>query len=287
MTERGEPPMDVAGPGEMTPESAAPPVAAVPATPVAIPAPAPRVPQAGQDVAGEPGSGAVTGDRTAAEPPSAGEGTGEGAGEGAAEGVPGGAGEGIAGGAGEGVVRRVSTWNIANVLTIARLAIVPVFTVFLFVEGEGWRLAALGVFLLASLTDQLDGWLARKYALVTDFGKIADPIADKALIGAALLSLSYLGEIPWWVTVVIIAREAGVTLLRFLVIRHGVIPASYGGKVKTVLQIVAIALYIVPGVPDVIRWVAMGLALVVTVGTGADYVVRAVRLRQVARSAQG
>ncbi|MBD3144299.1 CDP-diacylglycerol--glycerol-3-phosphate 3-phosphatidyltransferase [Microbispora bryophytorum] len=222
MTERGEPPVDVAGPGEVTPEPAAPPVAAVPA----------------------------------------------------------------ADGTGDGAIRHVSTWNIANVLTIARLAIVPVFIVFLFVEGEGWRLAALGVFLLASLTDQLDGWLARKYALVTDFGKIADPIADKALIGAALLSLSYLGEVPWWVTVVIIAREAGVTLLRFLVIRHGVIPASYGGKVKTVLQIVAIALYIVPGVPDLIRWAAMGLALVVTVGTGADYVVRAVRLRQVARSAR-
>ncbi|WP_079311974.1 CDP-diacylglycerol--glycerol-3-phosphate 3-phosphatidyltransferase [Microbispora sp. GKU 823] len=246
MTERGEPPVDVAGPGEMTPEPAAPPVAAVPAAVPAVPVAAP-----------------------APEPPSAGV-----AGESAAEAAV------------EGAVRRVSTWNIANALTIARLAIVPVFTVFLFVEGEGWRLAALGVFLLASLTDQLDGWLARKYALITDFGKIADPIADKALIGAALLSLSYLGEIPWWVTVVIIAREAGVTLLRFLVIRHGVIPASYGGKVKTVLQIVAIALYVVPGVPDLVRWAAMGLALVVTVGTGADYVVRAVRLRQVARSAR-
>ncbi|MEZ0072306.1 CDP-diacylglycerol--glycerol-3-phosphate 3-phosphatidyltransferase [Planotetraspora sp. GP83] len=182
--------------------------------------------------------------------------------------------------------RRVSTWNIANALTIARLAIVPVFTVFLFFEGPGWRIAALGVFLLASLTDQLDGWLARKYALITDFGKIADPIADKALIGAALVSLSILGEIPWWVTIAIIAREAGVTLLRFMVIRHGVIPASYGGKVKTVLQIVAIALYIVPGIPGLVRWVAMGLALAVTLGTGVDYVIRAIRLRQVARSAR-
>ncbi|ETK35841.1 CDP-diacylglycerol--glycerol-3-phosphate 3-phosphatidyltransferase, partial [Microbispora sp. ATCC PTA-5024] len=180
----------------------------------------------------------------------------------------------------------VSTWNIANALTIARLVIVPVFAVFLFLEGTGWRYAALGVFLLASLTDQLDGWLARKYGLITDFGKIADPIADKALIGAALVCLSYLGDIPWWVTLVIIAREAGVTLLRFLVIRHGVIPASYGGKVKTVLQIVAIALYIVPGVPGVVRWVPLGAALVVTVGTGLDYVVRAVRLRQVAKRAR-
>jgi CDP-diacylglycerol--glycerol-3-phosphate 3-phosphatidyltransferase len=181
---------------------------------------------------------------------------------------------------------RVSTWNIANALTIARLAIVPVFTAFLFVDGTSWRIAALGVFLLASLTDQLDGWLARKYGLITDFGKIADPIADKALIGAALVSLSYLGEIPWWVTVAILAREAGVTLLRFLVIRHGVIPASYGGKVKTVLQITAIAFYMLPPMPGPVRWVAMGLALLVTVATGIDYVVRAVRLRQVATRAR-
>ncbi|MEW9532229.1 CDP-diacylglycerol--glycerol-3-phosphate 3-phosphatidyltransferase [Microbispora sp. NPDC049125] len=190
------------------------------------------------------------------------------------------------GSAAQQAVARVSTWNIANALTIARLAIVPVFTAFLFVDGTNWRIAALGVFLLASLTDQLDGWLARKYGLITDFGKIADPIADKALIGAALVSLSYLGEIPWWVTVTILAREAGVTLLRFLVIRHGVIPASYGGKVKTVLQIAAIAFYMLPPMPEPVRWVAMGLALIVTVVTGLDYVVRAVRLRQVAMRAR-
>ncbi|GAA0399969.1 CDP-diacylglycerol--glycerol-3-phosphate 3-phosphatidyltransferase [Acrocarpospora corrugata] len=180
-------------------------------------------------------------------------------------------------------VRIVSTWNIANALTVARLAIVPVFIVFLFVDGEGWRIAAFAVFLVASITDQLDGWLARRYGLITDFGKIADPIADKALIGSALVCLSLLGEIAWWVTVVIIARELGVTLLRFAVIRHGVIPASYGGKVKTVLQILAIALYMWPGVPDLVCWAAMALALLVTVATGLDYVFRAIRLRQVAR----
>jgi CDP-diacylglycerol--glycerol-3-phosphate 3-phosphatidyltransferase len=182
--------------------------------------------------------------------------------------------------------RIVSAWNIANALTVVRLAMVPIFTAFLFLEGATWRSAALGVFLFASFTDQLDGWLARRYALITDFGKIADPIADKALIGAALVSLSILGEIPWWVTVVIIVRESGVTLLRFAVIRHGVIPASYGGKVKTVLQIAAIALYILPIGPDLLRWGVMGLALIVTVGTGIDYVVRAMRLRQVARRAR-
>ncbi len=186
----------------------------------------------------------------------------------------------------EPAVPPVSAWNIANALTVARLLVVPAFIVFLFVEGTGWRLAALGVFMFASITDQLDGFLARKYGLITDFGKMADPIADKALIGSALVCLSILGEIPWWVTVVIIARELGVTLLRFAVIRFGVIPASTGGKIKTVLQIFAIGFFLAPGLPDIIRWATMGTAILVTVATGVDYVVRAVRLRQVARREQ-
>ncbi|MCW2878894.1 MAG: CDP-diacylglycerol--glycerol-3-phosphate3-phosph atidyltransferase [Sphaerisporangium sp.] len=187
----------------------------------------------------------------------------------------------------ESVPRQVSPWNIANVLTVLRLVVVPFFVVCMFVDGAGWRSAALVVFLLASLTDQLDGWLARRYGLITDFGKIADPIADKALIGAALVTLSVLAEVPWWITVVILGREVGVTALRFAVIRHGIIPASYGGKVKTVLQIVAIALYVFPGVPGPLRWIAMGLALAVTVVTGLDYVIRALRLRKVAQKARG
>nr|WP_229691110.1 CDP-diacylglycerol--glycerol-3-phosphate 3-phosphatidyltransferase [Sphaerisporangium melleum] len=185
------------------------------------------------------------------------------------------------------VVGPVSPWNIANVLTVLRLVVVPFFVVCMLIDGSGWRTAALAVFLLASLTDQLDGWLARRYGLVTDFGKIADPIADKALIGAALVTLSWLGELSWWVTGVILGRELGVTALRMAVIRHGVIPASYGGKVKTVLQIAAIALYILPGVPQPLRWILIGLALAVTVVTGADYVIRAVRLRKVAEKARG
>nr|WP_232327314.1 CDP-diacylglycerol--glycerol-3-phosphate 3-phosphatidyltransferase [Herbidospora yilanensis] len=180
----------------------------------------------------------------------------------------------------------VSAWNIANALTVVRLLVVPAFIVFLFLEGTGWRLAALGVFMFASITDQLDGFLARKYGLITDFGKIADPIADKALIGSALVCLSLLGELPWWVTVVIIARELGVTALRFVVIRFGVIPASTGGKIKTVLQIFAVGFFLVPGLLDVVRWATMGTAVLVTVATGVDYVVRAVRLRQVARREQ-
>ncbi|MET8138931.1 CDP-diacylglycerol--glycerol-3-phosphate 3-phosphatidyltransferase [Sphaerisporangium sp. NPDC005288] len=185
------------------------------------------------------------------------------------------------------VVRRVSPWNIANVLTVLRLVVVPFFVACMLVDGTGWRYAALVVFLLASLTDQLDGWLARRYGLITDFGKIADPIADKALIGAALVTLSAAGELPWWVTCTILGREVGVTALRVAVIRHGVIPASYGGKVKTVLQIAAIALYILPGVPQSLRWGLIGLALAVTVVTGLDYVIRAMRLRKVAEKARG
>ncbi|MFI6498526.1 CDP-diacylglycerol--glycerol-3-phosphate 3-phosphatidyltransferase [Nonomuraea typhae] len=183
--------------------------------------------------------------------------------------------------------RVVSPWNIANVLTVARLALVPFFVVCLFLPGTGWRLAALGVFAVASITDHLDGELARRYGLITDFGKIADPIADKALTGAALVSLSLLGELGWWVTIVILGRELGITLLRLGLLRHAVIPASYGGKVKTVLQIAAIVLYILPGVPDVARWVVMGAALVVTVGTGADYVIRAIKLRSLAKRVRG
>lgn len=181
---------------------------------------------------------------------------------------------------------KVSAWNIANVVTVIRLAMVPFFTACLFLPGAGWRIAALVVFMVASLTDLLDGELARRYGLVTDFGKIADPIADKALIGAALISLSILEELPWWVTAVILGREVGVTVLRFAVIRHGVIPASYGGKVKTVLQIAAIVAYVWPEVPDPIRWVVMGAAALVTVGTGLDYVIRAIKLRQVAKRAR-
>ena len=181
---------------------------------------------------------------------------------------------------------KVSAWNIANVVTVIRLAMVPFFVVCLFLPGSGWRAAALVVFMVASLTDLLDGELARRYGLITDFGKIADPLADKALIGAALISLSILDELPWWMTIVILGRELGVTILRFAVIRHGVIPASYGGKVKTVLQIAAIVSYIWPGVPEPIRWIVMGAAAIVTVGTGLDYVIRAIKLRQVAKQAR-
>jgi CDP-diacylglycerol---glycerol-3-phosphate 3-phosphatidyltransferase len=179
--------------------------------------------------------------------------------------------------------------NVANLLTVVRIFLVPVFVFCLVQGGTGWRLGALAAFGGASFTDFLDGQLARKRGLVTDFGKIADPIADKALTGAALITLSVLGELPWWVTGLILARELGITALRFAVIRRGVIAASQGGKLKTLLQIVAICLYVLPaslGLPAAVKEVVMGAALVVTLVTGADYVVRAVRMSKTPRDKQ-
>ena len=173
--------------------------------------------------------------------------------------------------------------NVANALTVLRICLVPVFVACLAEGGTWWRLAALAAFGGASLTDLLDGELARRRGLVTDFGKIADPIADKALTGAALITLSVIGELPIWVTALIMVRELGITVLRFAVIRRGVIAASQGGKLKTLLQIIAICLYVLPpslGIPVLIREVVMGAALVVTLVTGVDYVIRAVRLMQ-------
>ncbi len=170
--------------------------------------------------------------------------------------------------------------NIANALTMIRLFLVPVFVVLLLAGGDAMRIAACVTFGVASATDLLDGELARRRGLITDFGKIADPIADKALTGSALVVLSYLGELPWWVTGVILFRELAVTALRFWVISQGVIAASRGGKAKTLLQVVAIALYILPGPLRVVRELVMAAALVVTVVTGADYVARAARLHR-------
>ena len=179
-------------------------------------------------------------------------------------------------------VPRARVANIANVLTGVRLVLVPVFLVALFV-GDGhetsWRIAAFIVFAVAVITDRFDGALARSYGMVTEFGTLADPIADKALIGAALIGLSMLGDLPWWVTVVIMVSEIGVTILRFAVLRRGVIPASRGGKLKTLVQAVAIGLFILPlsGPWLAAAWVVMAAAVVLTVITGVDYVVSAVR----------
>ena len=170
--------------------------------------------------------------------------------------------------------------NVANGLTVLRLALVPVVVYFLVAGSTSDRVIAFVAFGVASVTDLLDGELARRRGLITDFGKIADPIADKALTGSALITLSILGELAWWVTCVIVVRELAVTALRFWVIRHGVIAASRGGKLKTMLQIIAISLYVLPWHAVLFQEIVMAAALVVTLVTGADYTARAIRLRR-------
>ncbi len=178
-----------------------------------------------------------------------------------------------------------SVVNVPNGLTVLRLLLVPVFAWLLLRDGgddSASRVWAAVVFVVAGATDFVDGELARRQGQVTTFGKVADPIADKALTGTALVGLSYLGELPWWVTIVILAREVGVTLLRFWVIRHGVIPASRGGKAKTVAQMVAILMYLLPltGWLVTAREIVMGVAVLLTIGTGIDYIARARALRR-------
>ncbi|MFC1405837.1 MULTISPECIES: CDP-diacylglycerol--glycerol-3-phosphate 3-phosphatidyltransferase [Streptacidiphilus] len=180
---------------------------------------------------------------------------------------------------------RPGLWNIPNMLTMLRLLIVPVFAALLLAGGghdPKWRSVAWASFAIAMITDLFDGELARRMGLVSDFGKIADPIADKAIMGTALVALSALGDLPWWVTIVILFREIGITLMRFWVIRHGVIPASRGGKLKTLTQGIAVGMYVLvlTGPLASARAWLMGLAVILTVATGVDYVRQAVVLRR-------
>ncbi|MGW4350014.1 CDP-diacylglycerol--glycerol-3-phosphate 3-phosphatidyltransferase [Streptomyces sp. NPDC004690] len=182
-------------------------------------------------------------------------------------------------------VNQASVWNVANLLTMLRLLLVPGFVALMLADGgydPAWRSFAWAAFAIAMITDLFDGHLARTYNLVTDFGKIADPIADKAIMGAALICLSGLGDLPWWVTGVILGRELGITLLRFLVIRYGVIPASRGGKLKTLTQGVAVGMYVLAltGWLATLRFWVMAAAVVLTVVTGLDYVRQAIVLRR-------
>lgn len=176
--------------------------------------------------------------------------------------------------------------NLPNSLTIGRLALVPVFVLLLASGDVAQRWWALAVFIVASATDQLDGHIARSRGLVTAFGTLADPIADKALTLGAFVTLSALGEIPWWLTIVIAVRELGITLLRAVLARRSIIPASMGGKIKTTLQMAAIVTFLVPwasfltsdSVPLIVANALLYLALAITVLTGVDYVIRGWRL---------
>jgi CDP-diacylglycerol--glycerol-3-phosphate 3-phosphatidyltransferase len=193
-------------------------------------------------------------------------------------------------GTGEVPLRPPTDWNVPNALTVLRILLVPVYVVVLFHDGGDhawWRFLAWVVFAVAAVTDGIDGRLARSSGQITNFGKVADPIADKALTGAAFIGLSSLGLIWWWVTALVLTREIGITLLRFLVIRHGVMPAGRGGKLKTMLQTFALGSLTLPlwawPFADAWLWGAyavLAAAVVMTVVSGVDYVFEAVRLRR-------
>ncbi|MFC5928906.1 CDP-diacylglycerol--glycerol-3-phosphate 3-phosphatidyltransferase [Cryobacterium melibiosiphilum] len=194
-------------------------------------------------------------------------------------------------------VVRPSNWNLPNLITVVRILLAPIFIWMLLAADpdSGLRWAAAIVFIIAIATDGIDGAIARKHNLVTDLGKILDPIADKVLTGGALVCLSILLELPWWVTIVILVREIGITVFRFVMLRDRVIPASRGGKLKTIAQSVSISLALLPfnqvfesaaGAINIINTITMAVALVLTVLSGLDYLAAAAReARQRRRSA--
>ena len=181
-----------------------------------------------------------------------------------------------------------SNWNVPNILTVVRIILVPIYVVLMFLgpEAFSWRLAATIVFTAAMLTDLADGHIARKYNLITDFGKLWDPIADKALTGAAFITLSILGDLPWVFTVIILVREWGITWVREVLKKYGtVMAANKGGKAKTVTQTLALILFnlnldFLPGPLQVLAWVLMWAALILTVITGIDYLRHAWKIRR-------
>ena len=179
--------------------------------------------------------------------------------------------------------------NAANLVTVARIALVPLVLVAILADdgSGGWRWVAAALFALAAGTDRLDGYLARRLDQVSDWGKLMDPIADKLLIGGTLVVLSWLGDVWWWVTALVLLRELGITAMRLAVLRYVVIPASRGGKIKTVLQSIGIGLFVLPldqlpGFVRVVAAVVLGAAVVVTVVTGVDYLRRGLAVRRAA-----
>lgn len=186
-----------------------------------------------------------------------------------------------------------SRLNPANALTVLRMALVPVlaWTLLSHPADWRWRIAATVVFGLAIATDALDGRIARRYNLITDFGKIWDSIADKALTGMAFVGLSILGELPWWITVLVLAREWGITWMRVAMLKYSVMAANRGGKLKTVLQSVALFLFLpglqfLPGWLQVVGWVVMAAAVITTLVTALDYIREAMVLRRTSRGEQ-
>ncbi|KJC63452.1 CDP-diacylglycerol--glycerol-3-phosphate 3-phosphatidyltransferase [Agreia bicolorata] len=188
---------------------------------------------------------------------------------------------------------RVSNWNLPNIITVVRILLAPLFFWMLLADDGAdtpLRYAAAALFIVAIATDGIDGHIARSRNQVTDLGKLLDPIADKVLTGAALVGLSILTELPWWVTAIILVREVGITVFRFAVLSDRVIPASRGGKLKTLAQSIAISLALVPFPALVGSWfdwvniVTMSIAFILTVITGIDYLVQARRLSRAGKT---
>lgn len=181
---------------------------------------------------------------------------------------------------------QVSNGNIANIITVARILLAPLFVWLVLLDGGAhgvWRWVAAGLFIAAIATDGVDGALARRRNLVTTSGILLDPIADKVLIGGGLIALALVSELPWWVVIVILVREIGITLMRMAVLSDRVIPASRGGKLKTILQAITLSSWLVPSWVVlgswvfVMNWVLMGGVIVLTVVTGLDYIGKGLR----------
>jgi CDP-diacylglycerol---glycerol-3-phosphate 3-phosphatidyltransferase len=185
-------------------------------------------------------------------------------------------------------------FNLPNIITVVRIILAPVFFWLVLADAGAdgvlrWIAAAL--FIIAIATDGIDGAIARRQGLVTDLGKILDPIADKLLTSGALVCLSIMGELWWWVTIVIVVREVGITVWRMVELSRGnVVPAGSGGKLKTVAQAVAISFALAPLWTFLgdwvfwLNWVLMGIALVLTVWSGASYLWQAYRLSAARRA---
>ena len=187
---------------------------------------------------------------------------------------------------------RSSNINVPNALTLLRAVAVPVFGWMLLAHAHegGWRTATTIVFMVAILTDFVDGKIARKYNLVTNFGKIGDSIADKALTGMAFIGLSILGELPWWMTIIILLREWGITVMRMKMLKYEVMAANKGGNLKTAMQSLAITLFCLglwrtPTFVDVFAWAVMIIAFLLTVVTGLVYIRDAIQIRNRAKNA--
>ncbi len=184
--------------------------------------------------------------------------------------------------------------QLPNAITIVRILCAPIFLWLLLADGGemgGLRWAAGVLFIVAIATDGIDGYIARRYEIVTDLGKLLDPIADQALTGCAFVGLSILGELPWWITIVVLVREIGITVYRFVVVSNHVLAAAWMGKLKTVAQAVALSLALLPFAALLGEWVVwvnivtMTIAVVLTIASGIDYIVSEVRGARRARAA--